>query len=226
MTAPQWPAFYESVASAILTFVDDRHKLFDKIQALAARTTLMDYLKLDNPEFWETRGYEIDPFTIMGVFNRAVTVSHRQSLAKKIAKAVGAVDSEPPEIFHGIPYLDPRHSIFSGPEEMWNLAAVARSDAPWQDAFVFAWDKALELKGNGASMLSIGLFWWNPVSFMALDKISEPWIESRYEIEIPHDKFDGDRYVKFLKELREKTGDISWAEISLEAWQNAKEKKE
>lgn len=222
--APEWPEFYGSLADHLVAFKNDRHKLFDIIQALAVKNPLMDYLKLDNPEFWETRDYEIDPFSIMSAFNRATTASHRHELALKIALAAGMKNPQPPTVFHGIPYLDPRHSIFGGPETMWNLAVIARSDDPYSEDFIKTWDAAINIKGNGQGMLTIGLFWLNSSSYMALDKVSDPWLESEYGVEIPKDKFDGQRYVEFLVSLREKTGLESWPSITLAAWQAAKGK--
>ena len=223
--APTWPVFYGSLADQLLLFSTEKHKLFDIIQSLSAKTPLMDYLKLDNPEFWEARDYEIDPFSVMSVFNRATTASHRYELAMKIAGAIGMKKPTPPTVFHGIPYLDPRHSIFSGSETMWELAFVARSDKPHSKDFIIAWDKAINIKGNGLGMLTIGLFWINADAYMALDKVSDPWIESKYGVEAPKDKCDGELYVKFLEELREKTGEESWAAITLSAWSDAKGKK-
>ena len=224
--APDWPEFYGSLADHLVAFKDDKHKLFDIIQTLAVKTPLLDYLKLDNPEFWEKRDYEIDPFSIMGAFNRATTASHRHELALKIALAVGMKNPQPPAVFHGIPYLDPRHSIFGGSETMWKLAIVARSDEPYSEDFIKTWDSAIDIKGNGLGMLTIGLFWLNSSSYMALDKVSDPWLATEYGVEIPKDKCDGKSYVDFLVSLKEKIGSTSWAAITLAAWKAAQEKRD
>ena len=194
-----WGEFYRAMARAILPYRDKRAELFLMIKKAAAATPLMHYLHFEHAEFWNARNDQIDPFTVMGIFNRAATPEHRTMLAKELAGLFG-VKIEPPAGFHGIAYLDPRNSIFGGNEEMWNLygpAVAGKRDSGFQDAF----SAAIGVKGNALGILSIGLFWMNPENYMPLDSISVPYIQEKYGLEPLADKCSGSKYAAFLNSL-------------------------
>lgn len=221
MNYPLWPVFYEAFADSVLAWDQRRQELFDLIRRVASKTRLMDYLKLDNPEFWEERDYEIDPFTVTAIFNRGTTAAHRRELARILATALGMGDAEPPADFHGVPHLDPRHAIYADGREIWTLATLARREKPLDDAFLASWDRAIDLKGNGLGMLTIALFWFNPNVFMALDKMSDPYIEAHYGLTPPKEKCEGRVYENFLLELKAKTPNLTFPQITLAAWNAA-----
>ena len=223
MNLPLWPPFYDKVARALVSFADKRDELFDRARGAAAQEPLMGYLKLTNAEFWEKRNYAIDPFTLMGVFNRPVTPAHRAALAKKIALLLDIPSPEPPAAFRGAPTVDPRHAIFEGPETLWELALAARGEDPLSEEFGRLWDRAREFKGNGASMLSIGLFWLNSEVFMPMDKMADPYLAERYGISAPHGKCDGREYAAFAREVLEKASGTPLPAITLAACERAKE---
>lgn len=214
----EWVSFYEACADALLNFRDKRHALYEKTEKLASQTELAAYLHFERREMWEERDFEIDPFTVMGIFNRGVTAEHREKLATFVAQMLG-VSLAPPRQFHGIAHLDPRKSIFDGNSQLWNLFEAALSPSPG-NAFISAFDQAMEVKGNGAGMLTIGLFWVRPLRFMAIDKISEPYIAQNYGLRPLPEKCSGREYVGFLEKLKDKLGDQkdTFPAVAYAAW--------
>lgn len=218
-----WIDFYEAFAARLLEWDNNRAELFDKIRAMAGEYELMDYLHFSNAEFWQERDYEIDPFTVTGIFNRGTTDAHRHEMALKVSDIIGLKNADPPLVFHGIPHLDPRKSIYDGNEQMWTLMKVCLADGAPEAQFERAWDAAIEVSGNALGTLSIGLYWAQPLKFMPIDKLSAPLLKDRYELTLPGDKCSGAEYTQFLKTLNEKKGETSFPSIALEAWRKKHE---
>lgn len=211
-----WTEFYEQIADKLAGFMDARGELFAKVRAAAQDQPLMHYLHFEKSAEWEARGNEIDPFTVMGVFNRGVTAEHRAELAECIARMLG-VRLAPPQSYHGIPYLDPRKSIYDGNDEMWNLFAAALD--PKKD-FAPAYDAAREVRGNALGTLSIGLFWMRPGRFMPIDSISGPYIEAQYGLAMPDDKCGGAQYLDYMQKLDEHLPkSMDYPALAHAAWQ-------
>lgn len=220
MSSFPWMPFYGAIAKALGEYATERPRLFQKVKKLAASTPLMSYLHFENGPLWADRDNEIDPFTVMGIFNRATTVEHRAKLARLVA-AMLDVALEPPREYHGIAHLDPRKSIYNGNAQMWELFLAA----PGRDgAFKAAYTRAKNISGNALGTLSIALFWVNPPLYMPVDKISAPFIEKRFGLPAPAEKCDGDAYVSWLDALDERLGSqksgTSYAEIALDAWKS------
>ncbi len=216
MTA-QWTAFYQAMADGIAPYSTRQDELYAKIEKLAQSTPLMAYLHFEKKDFWQQRDFAIDPFTTMAIFNRGVTDAHRIELAQKLAALLG-VELEPPRVFHGIPHLDPRNSIYAGNDELWRLFLSAIGNGTGE-SFQTAFDSAVGIRGNAAGMLSIGLFWMRPDLYMPIDRISAPLIEKRYGLKLSG---DGRDYPQFNARLGARCNDdgISFPQLAFEAWQS------
>ena len=81
---------------------------------------------------------DIDPFTVMGLFNRGITDDNRKAIAKELADFLGVdeaiakeladflgVDESVPNSFEGIPILNNQKSWFFGFEESFQIAENA-----------------------------------------------------------------------------------------------------
>lgn len=210
-----WQDFYEAMAKAI-----GNHSgadLYGIIRTLASQQTWLAYMHFEDAALWQKRGHSLDPFSVMGIFNRGQSDQHRAAIGKALAETF-TVKQAVPTCYHGIPYLDPRKSIYDGDEQMWELyRAAGKLDAQ----FIAAWNKAINVYGNGLGTLSIGLFWIMPNLYMAVDRISVPYIHEVTGVQAPHDKCDGEGYVKFLNELsaRLKAKAINYPELAFAAWQ-------
>lgn len=212
-----WIPFYTELANAIAKYSNREVALRQMIEKLANQTPLMRYLHFDRPDFWQARNNRIDPFTIMAIFNRATTAAHRTELAAKLASLFDIAVS-PPAIFNGIAHLDPRNSIYNGPEAIWELFSLClKSDKSL--AFQKAWDKSIK-SGNGLAMLSIALFWCNPIAYLPVDGISAPFIRKSAGIEPLPTHASGMEYVAYMDEAAEKLSGQSWPRLALNAWRS------
>lgn len=212
----QWIVFYRAIAQALQVYNNNRSDLFNLVRKLADQSSLIHYLHFEHHEFWQERDNQIDPFTVIGIFNRATTAEHRQELAQLLADAL-SVSITPPSNFRGIAHLDPRKSIYNGNEEMWNLFNQTISGKKTQ-LFEKAYTAAAQLKGNALGTLSIGLFWVNPECYMPLDSISIPYIQNKYNINPLPEKCSGQDYVNYLNSLDQKRGNLGYPELAFEAW--------
>lgn len=212
-----WPGFYHSLAKKLGNY--SGKELLAMIRGAFGHETFADYLHFADQTRWEPRGYAIDPFTVMGMFNRGQTDAHRLVIAQKLA-ALFQAGEEPPACFHGIPHLDPRNSIYVGQEQMMALYEAAINGYA-NAAFGPAYDSARQVKGNGLGTLSIGLFWIAPNDFMAIDRVSAPFIEKRFSLRSPAEKCGALEYCEFMDALREKASNagLTFPQITALAWQ-------
>lgn len=213
----QWTKFYSLLADQLGKFSPE--ELFAKIKALPDGKDFLGYFHFDNYELWQERGQKLDPFSVMAIFNRGQTEAHRARIATLLGQEF-SVKAAAPECFHGIPYVDPRRSIFAGDAQMWALYNACLS-GPESPGFAQAWDDAKDVRGNALGNLSIALFWARPESFMAVDRISEPRIQELTGLKIPHDKCSGAEYAQFVIELKKKLAGKSFAELAYAAWREA-----
>lgn len=214
-----WTQFYTQLASALGRFGPE--ELYAKIRDLSSKSPSLAYFHFESRERWRERGEKLDPFSVMAIFNRGQTDAHREEIASMIADLF-AISTPAPVCYHGIPFVDPRHSIFNGDSQMWGLYEACMK-GPHSSSFVQAYDAARAVSGNALGNLSIALFWVRPDSFMAIDKISEPEIKAVTGLQIPHDKSSGSQYVAFLAELQAESQkrNLSFPDLAYSAWLRA-----
>ena len=220
----QWVPFYEALADELLEFKDKSGELFNVIKKLSSGQPLMKYLHFEREDWWGPRKYRIDPFSVMGVMNRGTTDANRTLLAKILANEFGVKVPEPTQ-FAGIPVLDNRRSFFVGDDELWNLFAHALKSADintFSNEFKDAFDKAVAVKGNGLTYVTMGLFWIRPNVFLALDTNSRKYISEHYSVDVPSTHCTGSEYAEFLgalkNELSKEIPSLSFPEMSYKAW--------
>lgn len=213
----EWPEFYSALADAFGAFSPDT--LFGKIRSLARGNRFFDYFHFDNAALWQKRGTGLDPFSVLASFNRGQTDAHRAEIAGLLAREF-EVSEAVPECYHGIPFVDPRRSIFDGDAQMWDLFRACKA-GPEAKEFQTAYTQAKEVPGNALGNLSIALFWARAGHYMAVDRISGPEIQQLTGLALPSDKCDGAEYAQFLIELKAKLGGESFPELAFKAWQKA-----
>lgn len=216
---PDWTEFYVAMADRLGSYAPAQ--LYELIKGIAAKEDFLGYMHFDDAELWRGRGHNLDPFSVMAIFNRGQTDARRARIAAILAKAL-QVDLAPPQCFHGIPFMHPRHSIFDGDSQMWALYKSCL-DGPDGADFAAAYDGAKDIKGNALGDLSIGLFWMRPDAFMAVDRISSPYLYDMCQMRAPKDKCSGAEYAEFLRTLRaclDRKG-LSYPEVAYAAWQAA-----
>lgn len=222
----QWVPFYESLADKLLTYQNMRGDLFELIKKASSGQPLMQYLNFEREDWWGERQYQIDPFSVIGILNRGqMTYSNRTGLAKILSNIFG-MSLHAPAQFDGIPVLNPLKSFFAGVDEVWELFIKAMEVAEtnnFTDEFKTAFEKAIKVKGNGLTSITMGLYWIRPNIFMPLDKNSRAFISGRYGINAPSASCSGDEYVSFLASLKNKiiqlSPNITLPELSYTAWE-------
>ena len=235
----QWTPFYEAVADRLLTYKDNRGALIKGIHEIADRVEGLSYLTDQYVDGTEGFLKDICPFTVMGVFNRGVTVANRKAIAAELAKFLD-VEEDIPESFEGIPILHNLNSWFFGVEKdrqpddidsLWEIFAAAITFAEEDDPetrarFINAFDNANGRRGVGWN-LTFGLYWVRPWNYPCLDVKSQGYIAKKLNITIgvsgPKKRCNAGDYLALIESLnarfKEEAYPVhSFPELSLAAW--------
>ncbi|MCQ3811834.1 MAG: AAA family ATPase [Acidimicrobiia bacterium] len=238
-----WTSFYSGFADKLLAFRHDRPALLAAIGRLPSELPK----SLDDRFADGTSGLlrDICPFTTMGIFNRGLTDDNRRKIASELAGLLGMDELEGHLLrsVAGIPVLDNRNSWFFPfePERdtdhidaLWQVFADALryaddSDEVNRASFIESFDDAVSRKGVGG-MLTFGLFWIRPQTFLSLDKYSRSFVGEQLGVDIPQDTPDGETYLGLCEELQRMFNDEnlpahSFPELSAVAWNTAPEDK-
>lgn len=211
-----WPEFYKALAVRLAKYSGST--LFSLTSKLAEGNDFLAYMHFANTGFWKERNNSLDPFSFMAIFNRGQSDEHRAYIGSILAGAL-TVDLAAPSCYHGIPYIDPRRSIYDGDSQMWNLFNAVMAD-PYSTEFAQAFDAAIAVHGNGLGTLTIGLYWISPDKCMAIDRVSGPWIENKFGIKEPTGKCTGAEYQAYLLDLHKaaQKAQLSYPDITYNAW--------
>lgn len=224
-----WVPLYEELAQALLRYKEDRTELVEWIYGDLGKVTRSDgqslvaYLKQKDG----SRIIDIDPFSVVAIFNRNISWDNRTELLKHFKNNFGLI-SEFPTDFNGIPTVDARRSFFFSWKsdnskvihDLWQLFEKVISNHDISEAF----DQVLE-NGMPKYSLTMCLFWICPEKYLALDSRNRSYLESfGFPNEFP--KFNYDEYSNLMAKVQKKinNGDIpcsSFLELSLCAWKTA-----
>ena len=216
-----WVEFYTELATKLLTYADDRKALIEKIRQIYA-SIHMKLPKLDNGEMLA----DIDPFTVFGLFNKGITEANRIAILNGFAKSF-EVSAKTPVHFDGIPVLNPMNATFvwlsndlvngvHDIDNLWSLFTAALHFADERtsdnrDAFISAFDKVKDLKGNRWK-LTMGLYWVRPLSYLNMDARNRWFLENPKNI-----TEDCIKAIKGLSALPTGTAYLSICEMVTEA---------
>ena len=174
----EWIKFYEEFADALLEFRNNREDLVGVIEKVFTKAGLkLPKLEAKNPPT------DIDPFTVIGLFNKGITDKNRKLIMQAFADEF-EMTSPVPDSFDGVPVLNNLNATFyrfsddetrgsKDIENLWCLfaAAINYADSKTEksrDEFSAAFDEVKDLKGNRWK-LTMGLYWIRPYSFLNLD---------------------------------------------------------
>ncbi|MCY3617238.1 MAG: AAA family ATPase [Acidimicrobiaceae bacterium] len=236
-----WTSFYSGFADQLLACRDDRSGLLDAIYQLPSER--VQYLTDRFAEGKSGPLRDICPFTTMGTFNRGMTLDNRNEVACKLAgllgmEEVGKLLLKSPA---GIPTLDSRNSWFfpfeaerdiDHIEALWQVFTDALqyaddSDETNRASLIESFDGAMSRPRVGR-MLTFGLFWIRPHTFLSLDKSATAFVEKKLGIDVPKGKPDGETYLDLCEELQLMFNDEglpvhSFPHLSAMAWDPANE---
>lgn len=180
----QWTEFYMELASALLSYKNNRSELIAKLKTIFADAGMNFPFKERGKEVYE----DICPFTVFGSFNKGITNANRIALLEQFAKQFSIKAAVPTE-FDGIPVVMNLSAWFFAYKEnrgehdidnLWDLLekAIAYSDEASTDnknAFIAAYDtvtKQKMIKWN----ITMGLYWARPYTFINLDSTNRAFI--------------------------------------------------
>ena len=146
-----WIDFYSEFAEILLSYKSNRTELIEKIKRVYSETKIkLPTLERDNNII------DIDPFTVLGLFNKGITNENRLKLINKI-KELFNVSSNIPSDFVGIPILNNQKATFyyflgdrkeTDIDNLWLL---------FEQALSYAKENSDENKQNLIKMLDIVL---------------------------------------------------------------------
>lgn len=245
-----WTGFYMELADKLLPYKENRRELIDKVREV------FDIAEMDLPNLNSTDGYRnridyIDPFTVMGLFNKQLRTDNRIKIARAMAQVFN-VSTEVPYSLDGVPVLNNMMSIFQkfkgyvgehDNDDLWDLfdAALYYSESRddfVKNKFINAYNVVKSRYGVNWN-LTIALYWIRPYSFIALDSKSRDYLTGNTAPESLREIFSGlggyvpagEEYLDMCrraKSLLEK-GDLPYTHfpgVSLRAWQQSQKEDE
>ncbi|WP_020394343.1 AAA family ATPase [Thiolinea disciformis] len=235
-----WVNFYKAIAKALLNHYHNRESLIAFLHSLTERTPIT---KLQDQFLDGSRGplQDICPFTVMGTFNRGISLTNRKFIAGELAKFLG-VSITVPEHYDGVPILNNQKSWLFGYaihrkvgdiDALWDLFDQAiklteqQDSIEQQQAFITAYNQATQIYSAGWS-ITIGLYWLNADFYPSLDSNSRSYIQEQLGLSIQldnlHKRISGENYLKLQKKINyyfssENAVVHSFTELSYSAWE-------
>lgn len=179
----EWINFYSEFATKLLEFKNNRAELITDIQS-AYSAINMKLPKLER----EDSIIDIDPFTVVGLFNKGITNANRIAILESFA-TVFNIKSKVPNNFDGIPVLNNLKATYYGFKDdrqaadidnLWGLYESAinlaeKDDAANREIFTKWYDTVHDQLGIRWN-ITMGLYWIRPYEFINLDSINRGFI--------------------------------------------------
>jgi 5-methylcytosine-specific restriction protein B len=171
-----WVPIYQELAKALLGYRNRQQELLALLREMGEAGLPMLSLTDRDAEGKEFPLAVMDPFTFFASFNRGIRQENRLAILAKLKKHFG-LEAPVPTDLDAIPVVNNQQSWFfafqasRAPQDIdipWDLAKQAIEREPAQmDPRVFS--QALGIKSVGAAKLTMGLFWFKPDQYFALD---------------------------------------------------------
>lgn len=189
MNKPLWVDLHREAVGKLLSFRDKQDELISLLLEMRDAGLKVTPINDQNPKGHIIPLSEIDPFTFLATFNRAITIENRLALWRFLKKRWN-LQAELPESFIGIPVANNQkswwipYSYLRDPKQvprLWDLAEQAYHDGP-EELDGELYEECLALRGIGLAYLTMGLFWVNPEKFLSLDAVNLGFLEAEYGI--------------------------------------------
>ena len=219
-----WIPFYKELSEKLLDYKNKRQLLVDFIYAEDGLRQYSNALHLKNKK---DNIFDIDPFSIFGLFNSGSKTKETRIAILKRIKTFFEIKTDIPSDFDGIPVLNYARSFFYD----WNDLSNSCNKL-WECYVSFVKNNSakefIELKGinNCPAESTMPLFWIKPDEYIALDANNRNYLKSNGLNADNINNFDD--YVVLLKQLKEKINNNEIAEksvieFSCNAWYLRKE---
>lgn len=236
-----WTSFYGRLVDAFFVYRNDRTALLEKVWNVAqasGRPQLFKYLQSDHSVDGTTGPIrDVDPFTVLGTFNRGIRDDARAAIAAAYASEFG-VEPPVPERFPGIPVLNNMSSWFFHFEnerdegeidKLWDLctAVVAYAEEATEqtrEGLVAAFDAA---PAGDTRRLTMGIYWARPEHFAAYDSRNTAFLRKEFSDLASgltlRSRIDGEQFLDNTEKLGSwlaaaESPFSTFAELSYAAW--------
>lgn len=199
-----WIPYYKEFAQRLTQFQKDRKRLLNLIYNYRDEL-LAKYLHDQGGEGDLLE--DIDPFTVLGLFNRGIKHENRINSAK-LFKNILDIKADIPKDFEGIPVLNNQKSHFFGfrshrgkndIQNLWNLFIKVVNDENFEEEYNTV-IKQFIIKVN----ITMGLFWIRPEKFLAFDRTNRQYLKEHYGIKLPNKAPEYSEYMKILDSINKK----------------------
>ena len=179
-----WIPFYMEFADKLRDYKERRGELVDIIKDVYKNTGIkLPTLEKDGAVF------DIDPFTVFGLFNKGITDTKRITIAIEFKNSLG-IKAQVPSDFNGIPILNNMSATFYGfigdrkendIDNLWNafIAALDFADRKSENTKTefCKWFDIVRVQFYVKWNITIGLFWIRPYSFLNLDSQNREYLK-------------------------------------------------
>ena len=208
-----WVDIYQEFANRLLEYKNNRTELINKLKNVYEEINLKYPLEYKGEEL-----NNVDPFTIIGMFNKHITDENRIKIISKIKEKFN-LNSDIPTDFSGIPILNNQRAWFFGGgqddiKNLWILfeTALQFSEYPNDEnrkKFCEIFDIVKQqrlIKWN----ITIGLFWVRPYSYLNLDSRNREYLEkAENEFKVIRNITDlkdvpnAEKYIEIIEECKQ-----------------------
>jgi MoxR-like ATPase len=184
-TDNNWPSIYEKISDKLLTFKTNRKDLLNIIEDIYSDMSLSYPLRDDGKNM-----SDIDPFTVLGTFNRKLTDTNRKYIIERLIEKLD-IDAPIPSSFDGVPLVNNMQAWFIAGSDrrekedidnLWHLFenAIQLADNPnnpsIKESFINYFNKVRSQQVIKWK-ITFGLFWIRPEYFLNLDYRTRVYIK-------------------------------------------------
>lgn len=233
-----WDEFFEELGTKLGHYRNDRASLVKRLTEAAEDSDRPSLFKnlwtLPTVNGERREAPDIDPFTVLAIINRQITVANKIAICKVYKDAFG-IDAPVPTGFDGVPERNNLSTRFEskpadiGNPEFYNaawelfLAGIDYDESRNRDEFIEAFDLATD--GHSINSYTMGLYWFRPGTFLTLDSKTRNYLNSPNVLGAGYTNQvrDGQSYLEALEQVQawmtesEDTPD-NFAELSAAAY--------
>lgn len=171
-----WKPIFTEMAHAILPYRARQGALIQVLLDLQSSSLPVGGIQDQMKKGVQTLMKEIDPFTFFTAFNRKTTNQNRMKILESL-KSFFSLSSPMPVDFDGVPLANALNSWFfpygyrreeGTIDTLWDFAEALMNNEPSSvppDLF----EQCLAIKGIAAAKLTMGMFWFQPDRYLAVD---------------------------------------------------------
>ena len=217
-----WVNIYQELADKILEYKNNRKELINKIYTIFSKSEDLKLAKLEEDnEGNSIKPYDIDPFTIFGIFNKKMKDENRTKIIQGF-KDEFSLKSDIPKSFKSIPLVSPLKATFyyfndirqeDDIDNLWELFQSALSyskNSKDNENFIKYFNKVIKQKGIKWN-ITLALFWIRPYTFLSLDSKNRKFLTNKDNIEeniankiknLKNEVPDGEEYLTICNECK------------------------